>query len=31
MEVSVHDNVLYGYTVVSNQDQSRSYTIMLYL
>jgi hypothetical protein len=30
MELSVHDNVLYGYTVVSNQDQSRSYMITLY-
>jgi hypothetical protein len=30
MELSVHDNVLYGYTVVSDQDQSRSYTITLY-
>src|SRR5436190_1264798 len=30
MELSVHDNILYGYTVVSEQDQSRSYTITLY-
>ena len=30
MELSVHDNILYGYIVVSDQDQSRSYTIILY-
>ena len=30
MELSIHDNILYGYTVVSAQDQSRSYTITLY-
>jgi hypothetical protein len=30
MELSVHDNILYGYVVVSDQDQSRSYTITLY-
>src|SRR5439155_16532339 len=30
MELSVHDNILYGYTVVADQNQSRSYTITLY-
>lgn len=30
MELSVHDNILYGYAVVSDQNQSRSYTIILY-
>jgi hypothetical protein len=30
MELSVHDNILYGYTVVSDQNQTRSYTITLY-
>lgn len=30
MELSVHDNILYGYTVVSDHDHHRSYTINLY-
>jgi hypothetical protein len=29
MELSIHDNILYGYTVVSDHDQSRLYTITL--
>ncbi len=30
MELSVHDNMLYGYTVISDQAHSHSYTITLY-
>jgi len=30
MELSVHDNTLYGFTVVSDESQSQSYTITLH-
>jgi hypothetical protein len=30
LQISIHDNILYGYAVMNDQDQSRSYTITFY-